>query len=260
MRYIFPSRNDGACITAEEIADFNANSLPYGLVMEAEATWILRGYQSGFDLARAARQIEASLGIPAGVTFAAVDFDIGSQQYPQAFQTLHGLADGYGSWSQVGVYGSKGFCEWVGANSQITKFWSTDAWSNYTPASNAALHQNAQWPAGTPVVPGCDHNLILGDWAPRTTENDLTPDEHNVLYTTAKAVVQLAGVVSQLVADEATRSQIITKGDPTHYGLAQVHADLQAIEVAVKAVPPAGGTDLAPVLAAINNLKLGAIQ
>jgi hypothetical protein len=173
IRYMDPGRNDGTEITAAEIADYHANNFPYGLVMEYGADWLEGGYPVGHAKALQALADEAALGIPKGVTYGACDFDIQPSQYGPALDCLHGMADAYGGWQYVGVYGSKSFCEWVGgAGSPIKHFWSTDAWSNYTPAANAVLHQHAQWPAGVPVVDGCDHNLILGDWGPRNGSTD----------------------------------------------------------------------------------------
>jgi hypothetical protein len=254
-------RADGAVITADEVADFNAHSLPYGLVLEYEATWILRGYQSGHDLAAAARAYEASIGIPAGVTYAACDFDIQPPQYAQALATMQGMADAYGGWQYVRPYGSKAFCEWVQANSPARGSWSTYAWSfnpqqgRFEHAADARLWQYNFWPIAP--VQGCDFNEVLGDWGPRNSGDDLTPDQDNILRTCAKAIVQLAGALNQHINDESTFRQLVIHGDPTHYGFDQLHADIKAIEAAVKATP-GGGTDLQPILDRLNSLTLKA--
>lgn len=261
IRYLCPGRLDGVNITADEIADFDAHALPYGIVVEYAASWILGGYQSGLSTAQASLPMEAVLGIPRGVTFAAVDFDIAPAQFGTALETLRGMADGYGGWQYVGVYGSKGFCEWVGANSQITRFWSTDAWSNYTPAANAALHQHAQWPAGTPVVQGCDHNLILGDWAPRTGEEDMTPEQANILNTCAKAIVQLGGAITTLQTKQDQFFNLVVHGDPTHYSLDHLSADVKTLLATVGGggtADPSVAQALAELAGRLDNLTLKA--
>lgn len=249
MRYIAPGRSDGAQITAPEIEAFTQAGLPYGLVMEYGAQWLLDGYSQGVQYAQQAIAEEASLGISRGVTYMAADFGIQPSQYGQALDTLHGLSDGYGGWQYVGVYGRKAFCEWVGANTPIVCFWSTDAWSAGIPAANACLHQKAVWPAGVPIIDGCDYNLVLGNWAPRNGA-DLTPEEHNILITTAKAVVQLAGAVTALQNSQNALSQNIIHGDATHYSFDLLHADINQIKAALAA--GSGGTvDPAPIADAV---------
>ncbi len=92
----------------------------------------------------------------------------------------------------------------------------------------------------------------------------MTPEEHNVLYTTAKAVVQLGGVLTQLqtavaklATDEATRAQLIMHGDATHNSL-------DSLTKAIKGITP-GTADpglmnaVNAVGAKIDGLKLGVV-
>lgn len=182
VRYIGPYRNDGAIITGDEYRDLVGHGLQVGLVMEYSAQYLMNGYAWCKQMADGSRQQEAAMGIPIGTTYGASDWDVtlgGPPQSPQALDNckrsldgLHGMADGLGGWQYVRPYGSKYFCEWVGANAPVTASWSTQAWSNYVPATNAALYQYAGWPAGVPFVSGCDYNAVRGNWAPR---NGQTP-------------------------------------------------------------------------------------
>lgn len=257
MRYSMP-RFDGAAITPAEVADFDAHGLAYGLVMEFSANWTSGGYNAGNSNAKAARIAEDNMGIPRGVTYAAVDWDVTLGGPPQSAQALancqavlaccHGMADAYGGWEYVGIYGSKWICEWIAANSPITHLWSTDAWSNYVPANGASLHQHAVWPAGVPVVGGCDHNLILNaDWGARTTtEDDLTPQQDKLLTTIAGAVYQSGLATAQIQADQKAQDKVI----------ALILADVAALKSAP--VTTGGTVDPAPIIAEIKSLTFKA--
>jgi hypothetical protein len=115
-------------------------------------------------------------------------------------------------------------------------------------------------------VPGNDHGdpglVDLAKIFP-STEDDLTPEQDNILRTCAKAIVQLAGVLGQLASDEATFRQLVIHGDATHYSLGQLGKDVAAIEAAVKAVPPGTGDpglgeQVAALSAKLDNLTLTA--
>lgn len=258
MRYTGAGRYDGVIITAAEYQELVNAGLAVGLVMEYSANWIKGGYNSGYNLAAAARPLERGMGIPDGVTYAACDYDIQPYEYATALSTMQGMADAYGGWGYVGAYGSRAWCEWVGANSPCTHFWSADAWSQYIPAANSDLHQHANWPAGVPYISGCDHNQVRGDWGPRTSpmEADLTPEEHNYLKTIAGAVYQSAvqGAVDKLAINaklDAIKVDVDAMKAAQRPGVDQIRADIAAIPAAT-----GGVTDLTPVMQKIDNLKL----
>jgi hypothetical protein len=76
----------------------------------------------------------------------------------------------------------------------------------------------------------------------------LTPDEHNVLYTLAKAAVQLGGAITQLqgavaklATDEGMRAALIEHGDATHNSI-------DSLAAAVKAMPSGGSVDPQPIV------------
>lgn len=78
----------------------------------------------------------------------------------------------------------------------------------------------------------------------------MTPDEHNVLYTSAKAIIQLAGVLNQLVNDEATRWKLQTHGDAGHYSMDQLRKDVADVKTAL-ANAGSGPVDAGAVASAV---------
>lgn len=254
-------RPDNVTLTADEYRTIVAAGLAIGIVIEFSADWLQEGYRTGYQVALASRAEERAMGMPDGVTYLAADYDItlgGPPASPaavgncqRALDTMHGCADAWGGWQYVGGYGSRFFCEWLAANSPITELWSTDAWSNYIPAKGAALMQHAGWPAGVPLVDGCDYNSVLGAWAPRTaTEDDMTPQQDALLKEIGLVVMATASrqeTYEQAVQDRLTGfASIVIHGEskagipkPDHFGLDQAGQSLGRIETALNANPAA---------------------
>lgn len=254
-------RPDNVTLTADEYQAIVAAGLALGIVIEFTADWLQEGYNTGYKVGLASRAEERAMGMPDGVTYLAADYDITLGGPPssaaalgncqRALDTMHGCADAWGGWQYVGAYGSRFFCEWVAANSPVTELWSTDAWSQYIPAKGAALMQHAGWPAGVPLVDGCDYNSVLGAWAPRTTtEDEMTPQQDALLKEIGLVVMQTASrqeTYETAVQDRITGlASIVIHGkskagipEPDHWGLDQTGDSLGRIETVLKSKPPA---------------------
>jgi zinc D-Ala-D-Ala carboxypeptidase len=162
-------------ITRAEADDLHAHGLPIAIVCEQRTGDILKGRETGRQMAQAALDDTRAAGLPDGVVYAAVDIDAtlggpttpgsaGDLQMVKVHETLLGFADVLG-WANVGVYGSYYVIDWLISKAvPVAAYWQTAAWSRGLQHPKAVLYQHA----GPAPVAGCDINSVLGDWKPRT--------------------------------------------------------------------------------------------
>ena len=155
IRYAAQGRAD-VNITPAEYRDLKANGLEVGIVVEHEATWLLRGPLAVSQLIAGARSVWREAGIPDGITWLACDFDAtkggptrpgspGDHNMHQIAASLHGAATLIGH-ENVGFYGSAYAIDWLTAHEPwVQWYWDTAAWSGGRPPHpRAQLYQRAQ--------------------------------------------------------------------------------------------------------------------
>jgi peptidoglycan hydrolase-like protein with peptidoglycan-binding domain len=136
VRYLY---NGGKGLTRAEIQDYQNNGLKIALVYEEDGTELLGGYAAGVRVARSARALADSLGIPAGAPIHfALDEDAQGANLAAAVEAIKGAVSVLG-YNSVGGYGSFAFIEAIRG---LCKYgWQTYAWSHGQVSSNATLYQ-----------------------------------------------------------------------------------------------------------------------
>jgi peptidoglycan hydrolase-like protein with peptidoglycan-binding domain len=136
VRYLYAG---GKGLTRAEIQDYQNNNLKIALVYEEDGKELLGGYAAGQRVARAARSLADSLGVPAGVPIHfAVDFDPTAAQLPTLVSAIDGAVSVLGH-DSVGGYGGFSFIEAIRGHAKYG--WQTYAWSAGRVSSNATLYQ-----------------------------------------------------------------------------------------------------------------------
>lgn len=232
VRYAAAGRGN-VNISPAEYADLKVNNIPVGIVLEHEANWLLNtGTVAG--RVQASQNICRQAGIPDGVIYMAVDFDVteggptspGSpgDQNMQAVSRGLGIASNVIGRKNVGFYGSAYAIDWLLAHGwNDIYFWDTEAWSHGRPPHPAAhLYQRAA--AANVHGVQVDIDLILKkDWGQRVAPKPPPPPppvthadgqfkfsgvyDHNartVTVTDAKSKVKDWGNVNEVITLEVS--------------------------------------------------------
>lgn len=199
VRYLSPPPN-GKNLDAAERDALLAAGLDIGLVWETSATRAEQGYNAGLSDAHRANGYADALNYPAGATiWYAVDENI---PFAQVADYFRGIKDAGGRpWS---AYGNEETIDSV-AGMGAAMGWQVSTWddgSGPRVSPHAALVQEANMPAD---VGGTDINSVHADnWGGWLSHGaalkgaKLTPEEHDMLVTTAGSVAYLRDEVEQI--------------------------------------------------------------
>lgn len=148
IRYLTGS--GGKALSKDEIARIKTAGLTLTLVYETTGTTVKGGRQAGVSDAAAARGAMTALGLPAGLVYFAVDYDMQPGEYALLDAYLDGAASVIGK-THTGVYAGYGPC--AHAIGRGYAAWQTYAWSHGRIAQGIRLYQykNGQRLAGGEV-------------------------------------------------------------------------------------------------------------
>lgn len=173
MRYVPYPGDGGKGLRPPEKADLDAHGIPFGMVFQTTANFMLNGRNAGREGARFYEQARVLLGIGADrPCYFAADFDASPDQQPDIDEYLRGAADVLGD-ERVGIYGGYWVCLRCRDNGTARWFWQALAWSgnNRLPERHLFQRLNGQFVNGAEV----DFNdAIDGDWGqwPAPLEED----------------------------------------------------------------------------------------
>lgn len=168
-RYMPYLGDGGKGLTADEVADYQANGLSIVLVFESTAGRTLDGFAAGAEDATTCVASLAHLGAPADLpVYFACDFDTTSDEQRAAVDDyLRGCASVIGSY-RVGVYGEYELIEHCHEAGTATWYWQTYAWSGNRQSAWRHLYQysNGQVLNGGAVDFNESYGERQGMWVP----------------------------------------------------------------------------------------------
>lgn len=199
-RYL--SHDSSKNLRPAEVSDFRGAGVDIVTVWESGSGRAKAGFDAGLQDGHDAVTQAQALGQPAGTAiYAAVDYDPAGNLSP-VLAYFHGFGQPVGAAGfQVGCYGSADVIDAVVAAGKAAFGWQTLAWSRGRVSAHAALYQAGHTVTLDGVV--CDVDQVrspYGGWARHTTttEDDLTPDEHNILAKAGADAANAATIASEL--------------------------------------------------------------
>lgn len=209
VRYIGSPGQRAKEITKAEAQSLTKTGVPFALVAELGASWMLDGWDAGVTMAdRALTEIEA-LEIPGLLDdftlYLACDFDARSDnQISRVAECISGAATRIPR-EKLGLYGGKRVIDAL--TSHVAKRWQTRAWSGGLVSAHADLLQEI----GAVTVDGveCDRNTVINkDWG-QFPSPEVEEDMGAVTPEQTRTIVQ-----EELRNFATKRQDNATPGDP----------------------------------------------
>ena len=188
---------DGRGITLAEFNDYTSRGISVWFIKENAARGMLNGYGQGVADAQWAENQMNALGVSGAPIYFTADFDVLSSQFPACDAYLNGAASVIGL-ARVGIYAGLHYLNH--AVNLASYYWKTAA-NSWDHGETATIQLHLTQTLDAVPIPGTDYNIIGRPYHGQVTsagvadlsgtqigENDMTPDEHNLLVNISAAL------------------------------------------------------------------------
>ena len=191
---------DGRGIAPAEFNDYIGHGISVWFIKENAARGMLNGYGQGVADAQWAENQMNALGVSGAPIYFTVDFDAVSSQFAALDAYLNGAASVIGA-PRIGVYAGLHYLNHLYLTTGLCSYYWKTASSSFDHGETAAMQLHLIQTLDAVPIPGTDYNIIGRPYHGQVTsagvadlsgtqigENDMTPDEHNLLVNISAAL------------------------------------------------------------------------